>query len=84
MRHFQAKVAEKIKTHNLCSITIFFENRACYEIVWTNMVEPDRPGDIRRRVRFVCWITEDTNTQLEYCFSTVTMVTRTRLILRNT
>jgi hypothetical protein len=31
---FQTKVAEKIKTHILCSITFSFENRAVYEIIW--------------------------------------------------
>ena len=38
---FQAKVVEIIKTHILCSIT-FSENRSVYEIIWKNMVEPDR------------------------------------------
>jgi hypothetical protein len=38
----QTKVAEKIKTHILWSITFFFINRAVYEIMWTNMAEPDR------------------------------------------
>jgi hypothetical protein len=33
---------EKIKTQILRSIT-FSENRAVYEILWKNMVEPDRP-----------------------------------------
>jgi hypothetical protein len=28
---FQTKVVEKIKTHILCSITLFPENRAFYE-----------------------------------------------------
>jgi hypothetical protein len=39
---FQTKVVEKIKTSILCSIT-FSENRAVYDIVWRNIVEPDRP-----------------------------------------
>jgi hypothetical protein len=34
-------VVEKIKTHILCSIT-FFENRAVYEIMLKNTVEPNR------------------------------------------
>jgi hypothetical protein len=29
---FQTKVVDKIKIHNLCSVT-FFENRAGYEII---------------------------------------------------
>jgi hypothetical protein len=53
---FQTKVAKKIKTHIfsqfftfnykthiLCSITFFPENRAIYEIMWKNVVEPDSP-----------------------------------------
>jgi hypothetical protein len=39
---FQTKDAEKIKTNILCSMT-FPENHAVYEIMWHNMVEPDRP-----------------------------------------
>jgi len=31
---FQTKVVEKIKTHILCSVFFFFENRALYEIMW--------------------------------------------------
>jgi hypothetical protein len=38
---FQTKVTEKIKTHILCSRTFFSENRAIYEIMWKNMVEPE-------------------------------------------
>jgi hypothetical protein len=39
---FQTKVAEKVKTHILCSITFFFENLVVYEIMWKNTVEPVR------------------------------------------
>jgi hypothetical protein len=38
MRNVSEKVVEKIKTHIL-----FPENRAFYEIMWKNIVEPDRP-----------------------------------------
>ena len=40
---FQTKVVEKSK-HILCSV-IFFppKNRAVYEIIWKNFVDPDRP-----------------------------------------
>jgi hypothetical protein len=40
---FHTKVVEKIKTHILFSTVFFSENRAVYEIMWKNMVEPDRP-----------------------------------------
>jgi hypothetical protein len=39
----QTEVVEKIKTYSyiLSAITFFFENRAVYEIMWKNIVEPD-------------------------------------------
>jgi hypothetical protein len=40
---FQTEVVEKVKTHMLFSVLFFSENRAVYEIMWKNMVEPDRP-----------------------------------------
>jgi len=40
---FPTKVVQKVKTHILHSVTFFPENRAAYEIVWKNMVQPDRP-----------------------------------------
>ena len=39
---FQTKVVENIETHILCFVT-FSENLAIYEIMWKNMVEPERP-----------------------------------------
>jgi hypothetical protein len=36
------KVVGKIKTNILCSIS-FSENGAIYEIMWKNLVEPERP-----------------------------------------
>jgi len=39
---FQRKIVEKIKTDILCSVK-FSENRAFYEIIWKNTVEPGRP-----------------------------------------
>jgi len=39
---FRAKEVEKIKTHILFSETFFSGNRAVYEIIWKNMIEPDR------------------------------------------
>jgi len=42
---FQKKVAEKIMRHISCAVTLFiyFLNRAVFEIIWKNTVEPDRP-----------------------------------------
>jgi hypothetical protein len=41
---FRRKGAEEIETHILCPITFFvFKNRAVYEVMWKNIVQPDRP-----------------------------------------
>ena len=62
----RAKVAEKIKTHILCSVTFFPENRAVREIMCKDMVERDRLQVKIWRMRIACWITKATNTHSEY------------------
>jgi len=47
-------VVEKIKTHILC------------QIMWKNMVEPDRAPTTVWRMRIACWITNFTYTHSEY------------------
>jgi len=42
MRNVPLKNLEKIKRHILYSV-IFSENHGIYEIIWKNVVEPDRP-----------------------------------------
>ena len=78
---FQANVAEEIKRHTLCSETFSLENRVVYDM-WKNTVQQDRPQIIVWRMHIACWIPRDTNTHTQnmqkYCFSTATMVTRTR------
>ena len=60
---FQIKVVEKIKTHILRSVT-FTENRALYEIMSKNMMEPDRPQTIgRMRVKY--WISKAARAQAD-------------------
>jgi hypothetical protein len=44
----QIKAVEKIKAHILCSVTFFPENRAVYEIMSKDMVEPERPHAVWR------------------------------------
>ena len=39
---FQTKVVEKIKTYFMFN-NVSPENRAFYEIMWKNLVQPDRP-----------------------------------------
>jgi len=62
-----AKVEEKFKTHILCSAT-FSENRPVYEIMWKKYCTAGQAGDdtITRGMRFACWITDVTDTHLEY------------------
>jgi hypothetical protein len=38
MGNVSDKVVKEIKTHILCSITLF-ENRVIYEVMWKNIVE---------------------------------------------
>jgi hypothetical protein len=62
------RVVEKIKTLVLCSVTFFFKNSAVYEILWKSMVTARQATDdnIIWHMRFVCWITEITDTHPEY------------------
>ena len=82
---FQIKVVENTKRHNLCSTTFFFffGNRSTYEIMWKNIVQPDRPQMTIWRMCIACCIPKATDTQSEYVntygFSTARMVVRTRL-----
>jgi len=57
-----------------------------YEIMWKNMVQPDRPQMSIWRMRIECWIPKATNIHWEYViatylrvFSTVRIVPRTGL-----
>ena len=36
-------VVEKIETHSLSSVIFFIRKLAGYEIMWENMVQPDKP-----------------------------------------
>jgi len=41
-------------------------NRAVYEIMWENTVEPGRPQMTIWRMRIACWIPKDTDAHSEY------------------
>ena len=71
---FQTKVADKIKTHILYSITFF--PKIVPFMGQCGMWYSRTGHNIIRRMRFERWITRVTHT--EYCFSAATMVTRTR------
>ena len=53
---FQTNIIERIKTHILCSVTLFLENRGIYEIMCKNIVESDRPQMTIWRMRIPYWI----------------------------
>ena len=83
---FQTKAVEKVKTNILCSK---IQNRAICEIMWKNIVEPDRPQTTTWSIGIACRITKATETHSEYyyyyyyyyyyCFSTAIIVARTSL-----
>jgi len=52
----RTKFLEELKTHILCSVIFFFENRAVYEIMWKNIVERYRPERTIQRKNIACWI----------------------------
>ena len=58
----------------------FFKDRVVYEIMWKDIIDPDRP---QMTIKYsACWITKATRTYSEYvtyCSSTATTVARTRL-----
>jgi len=62
---------EEIQTRLLCSIRFSpLENSACYEIMWTNIVEQDMPQMEIWPVPIACWILKATNTFSEYVMLT--------------
>ena len=71
MKNSSDKSLQKIITHVLCSIIFFFfgggggRNRAVYETMWKNVVQPDKPKMTIWRKRIACCIPEATNTQSE-------------------
>jgi hypothetical protein len=52
---------EEIKIRILFSRTVF-ENCAIYEIMWKNIIEPDRPQMTIWHMCIPCWITKSTDT----------------------
>jgi len=48
----------------------FPENRAVYETLWINIVEPDRPQVAVWLMSIACWIPKATNTHLQYVILT--------------
>jgi len=63
---FQTKVVEKIKTHILCSVTVFLKSCRLWDNVRKSIVEPGRPQMTIWRMLIACWISKATNTHSEY------------------
>ena len=81
---FQTKVAEKIKTHILCSVTFF--RKSCR--LWDNVEKFCREGwaadanKVHAHCMLDTWGYKHTHTICNvYCFSTATMVARKRPIV---
>jgi len=78
---FQTKVVEEIKKHILFSM--FFSPKIVpFMRMWKKVLQWDRPQTTIWRMRSACWITKVTYTLTVcniYCFSTATIVARTRL-----
>ena len=62
---FQHKLQRKSKHTFYFSLTLFFENRAFNEIMWMNIVEPERPQMIICRMRISRWVPNATDTHSE-------------------
>jgi len=62
---FRTKFGEKMKAHSVRSVTFFFY-RSVDEIMWKNIVEPDRPQMVIWRTCNAYWIPKPTNTHSEY------------------
>ena len=58
---FQTKFVEKIS-----SKVSFFDNRAVFEIIWKNILEPGRTQVTIRRMRIARCIRKATNTHTEH------------------
>jgi len=55
----EENIVKKIKTHLLFAVTILFlRNYAIAEIMWKNIVEPDRSQMTRWSMCIACWGTE--------------------------
>jgi hypothetical protein len=61
------RICRKKSKQILCSINVFHsKNHAIYEIMWKNMVYPDRPKMALWRMRIACWMPKATNTHSKY------------------
>ena len=66
MRNVSGKICRENKTHILYLILFFPQNRAVYEIIWRNILQPDRPQMTILRRHIVRWVPTATDTHSEY------------------
>jgi len=66
MRNISDKICRENETRILCSVTFFPENRAVYEIMWKNIVQPEEPQMSVWCMHMVGWIPKVTYTHSEY------------------
>jgi hypothetical protein len=66
MQNVSDKICRENQTQTLRSINLFSDNRAVYEIMWKNIVLPDRPHVTTWRMRISCWIPKAADTHSEY------------------
>ena len=62
---FQTNFYRKSK-HIFYAPYLSFEYRVVYEIMWKNIIEPDRPQMTIRCMRIAFWIPKATNVHSEY------------------
>ena len=80
---FQRRVVDSIETHFMFNAG-FFKSCAVCEIMWKNIVELGRTQMTIWRMRIARWVTNASETPTicnTYCFSTATIVARTRRML---
>jgi hypothetical protein len=66
MRDFSDKLCRGNQTKHFMFIKFIAKTRAVCEIIWKNIVEPDRPRTTIWRMRTAYWIPKATNIHSEY------------------
>jgi len=60
---FQTKLVKKIETYILFAVTFaFFKKHATDEVMWKNILEPDRSQMTKRNMCIACWVNKATDT----------------------
>ena len=87
MKNVSHKICTETRNTHFMFNNVFFLNRVVNETMWKTIAERGRPQMNIQSMRIAYWIPEATNTHRlcnTHCFSTTTMVGRTRLnVMRN-